>query len=94
MLEISDDFVQSLQGRYGSSISKLNLSNNGECISLCMCIEWVSNCCSVGLRDVRNLRYFAASLVKLTLNQNNITDIGQFLEFPNLRELYLQENHM
>lgn len=49
---------------------------------------------SVGLRDVRNLRLFATSLVKLTLNQNNIVDIGQFLEFPNLRELYLQENHM
>lgn len=49
---------------------------------------------SVGLRDVRNLRLFATSLVKLTLNQNNIVDIGQFQEFPNLRELYLQENHM
>eukprot|EP01033_Poteriospumella_lacustris_P006221 gene6221-4468_t len=75
MLDITDEFVQSLQGRYGSSISKLNLSNNG-------------------LRDVRNLRLFATSLVKLTLNQNNMVDIGQFLEFPNLRELYLQENHI
>ena len=100
IVSLEDDFIQALHAKYGD-LKKLNLSNNGKNYFISTIVfAWImsrtreSLTILSGLRCVKKLDKFSASLETLNLSRNELSNLSDISSLSALQEVDLSGNFM